>query len=64
MTEKIYNVEQMAKAMYGLDGEPTKAQRNTVAKLCRSGQLDAVKAGRRWLIRVDWPDGVTPTLSD
>ena len=57
MAETFFNVETMAKVMYGLDGEPTKAQRNKVAELCRRGQLDAVKAGRRWIIRVKWHDG-------
>ena len=58
MTEHtIMNVEQMAQAMTGLDaGEmPTKSQRNRVSELCRKGKLDAVKAGRRWIIRVEWP---------
>ena len=40
--------------MYGTD-EPTKPQRNHVAKLCREGKLDAVKCGQRWVIRIEWP---------
>jgi len=54
----ILNVEQMARAMYGVpDSErPTKSQRNRVSELCRDGKLNATKAGRRWVIRVDWPN--------
>ena len=57
MSEKIMNVEQMARAVYGLDADavPTKSQRNRIRELCRAGKLDAVKAGRRWLIHMEWP---------
>ena len=58
MTEQLMNVEQMARALYGVpEGTaPTKGQTNHVAALCRAGKLDAAKCGRRWLIRVEWPD--------
>jgi hypothetical protein len=51
----VVNVETLASMVYGVD-EPSKAQRNGVAKLCREGRVPAVKVGRRWLIRLPWPD--------
>ena len=53
---EVLNVEQMARRLYGLaeDEAPTKSQRNHVAELCRAGKLNAQKAGRRWLIRLEW----------
>ena len=54
---EVVNVEGFASMMYGTD-EPTKSQRNHVCKLCRQGKLNATRAGRRWLIRVDWPGAV------
>ncbi len=30
-----------------------KSKRNTVSRMCRDGVLDAVKSGRRWLIRLE-----------
>ena len=50
---EIVNVEQMACMMYGVDA-PSKSQRNHIAELCRTGKLDAVKCGRRWVIRLEW----------
>lgn len=54
---RLMNVEQMARALYGVPAgsEPTKSQTNGVAALCRAGKLDAAKCGRRWVIRVEWP---------
>ena len=48
------NEETMACMVYGVDA-PSKSQRNHIAELCRAGKLDAVKVGRRWLIRIEWP---------
>ena len=55
---QIMNVEQMARLMYGLDDceTPTKSQKNRVTELCRDGKLEALKVGRRWLIRLTWPE--------
>ena len=53
MKQVLMNIEQAARIIYGLDDTPpTKSQKNTVAGLCRSGKLDATKAGRRWVIRM------------
>ena len=59
---EIMNTESMARVLYGVaDGEaPTESQLNSVTEMCRQGKLDAVKAGRRWLIRVEWPDREAP----
>lgn len=55
--ESIMNVEDVARALYGTpEGErPSKSQLNSVASLCRNGKLQAMKAGKRWLIRMEWP---------
>ena len=37
----------------GADGNPTKAQLNTVADMCRKGILPAFKAGKVWLIDME-----------
>lgn len=59
MAEQVMNTEQVARALYGVpaDAAPTKSQTNTVAALCRAGKLNATKAGRRWIIRMEWPEG-------
>ena len=61
----IMNVEQMARAMYGVSDrvEPTKSQTNRVSELCREGKLSAAKAGRRWLIKVEWSQNHDQTAS-
>ena len=55
--EQLMNVEAVARVLYDIpaNAAPTKSQTNTVAALCRAGKLDATKAGRRWLIRMEWP---------
>ena len=59
MAELYKTVKGMARIMYDVpDGEePTKAQTNHVAKLCREGKLDAAKAGVRWVIRMEFAGG-------
>ena len=50
-------LENYCRMRYGLgsDEKPTKAQLNTVGWMCREGALrkQAVKSGRRWLIRTE-----------
>ena len=54
----VVNVDAYCEIRYGLAGvEPTKAQRNTVSKMCRDGTLDAFKSGKRWLIRLEEGNG-------
>ena len=53
---RILNTDQAARLIYGTpEGQrPTKSQRGHVAELCREGKRDATRAGRRWLIRMEW----------
>lgn len=50
-------LENYCRMRYGLGEKemPTKAQRNTVSQMCRDGALrkQAVKSGKRWLIRTE-----------
>ena len=48
------NVKGLARIIYGTD-EPSRAMTNHVAKLCREGKVPAVKCGRRWVVRIEWP---------
>lgn len=50
---KVMTVDQYCAIRYGLaDGQkPTKAQRNTVATMCRNGTVEAFKSGKRWIIK-------------
>ena len=56
--ETIMNVEQMARAVYGLDADsvPSKSQRNRIREMCREGKVPAIKCGRRWVVKLEWPD--------
>ena len=49
----VVNLDAYCAIRYGLEGPPTKAQRNTVSKMCRDGKLDAYKSGKRWFIRLE-----------
>jgi len=52
----VVTLDQYCQMRYGLgDARPTKAQRNTVSKMCRDGALrkQAFKSGKRWLIRLE-----------
>ena len=50
----LLNVDEYCDVRYGLRGKrPTKAQRNTVSQMCRTGTLNAFKSGKRWLIRLE-----------
>ena len=48
----VITLDQYCRIRYGLgSGEtPTKAQRNTVSKMCRDKVVPAFKSGRRWFI--------------
>lgn len=52
----IVNTAEAARMVYGVpDGaRPSRGQTNQIAALCRAGKLDAVRVGRRWLIRLEW----------
>jgi len=53
----IVTVEQFCLFRYRdklVDGKPTKAQRNTVAKMCRDGKFKhAFKLGKTWFIDLE-----------
>ena len=52
--EGLVTVDEFAKWRYRTD-KPTKAQVNTVARMCRDGSLSrySKKLGRRWYIDMD-----------
>lgn len=52
----IVNLKRLCRIKYDLadDEEPTKAQVNTVTKMCRDGTLDAIKVGRQWLVNLEF----------
>ena len=47
--DDLWSVIRFCKWKYDTE-EPTKAQRNSVMKMCRNGVLPAVKVGREWRI--------------
>ena len=51
----LINLNDYCRLRYGLAKaqQPTKAQRNAVSEMCRTGTLDAFKSGNRWIIRLE-----------
>lgn len=49
----VMTLDGYCRIRYGLrdDEAPTKAQRNTVSRMCRQGTLPAFKSGKRWFIK-------------
>ncbi len=47
MSAALISVAQAARALFG---EDTRSEQMRVVRLCRSGQLRALKDGRRWWI--------------
>jgi len=48
--DDLWDVKRFCRWKYGLDGEPSKSQKNTVSQMCRDGTLPAVKVGAKWRI--------------
>ncbi len=52
---EFLDVKRFCAIYYGLgdDDEPTKAQRNSVARMCRNGTIPALRIGKRWFVVMD-----------